>query len=220
MSSYVVTGASRGIGVCLSPLYLIRQIPSVEKRWPRLRLVKYEFILELSKNPANTVIGIVRDVKFTEDKLAKEPESRSNIHLIQGDMTDYQSLKVGCMDLASTLSIHTDTESRMQLRRPLRSREEVSTTSSPTQAPCTQSRQSTGSGRCGFKPLPYLLVGIVHFSAHLLKSWKNLQSSWSKATRVCHFVCFQHQRHRQRAPDQSFHAACPQWSRQEGNHHF
>ncbi|KAI0543305.1 NAD(P)-binding protein [Xylaria curta] len=67
MSSYVVTGASRGIG--------------------------YGFILELSKNPANTVIGIVRDVKYTEEKLAKEPEQRGNIHLLQGDMIDYQSLK-------------------------------------------------------------------------------------------------------------------------------
>ncbi|RDW73580.1 hypothetical protein BP6252_07487 [Coleophoma cylindrospora] len=51
MSSYVVTGASRGIG--------------------------FEFLRQLSINPANTVIGLVRNVKSTEAKVTAEI-NRSN----------------------------------------------------------------------------------------------------------------------------------------------
>jgi NAD(P)-dependent dehydrogenase (short-subunit alcohol dehydrogenase family) len=66
MPSYVITGANRGIG--------------------------YAFLQNISKNPANTVIGIVRNVEETEAKIASW--RTPNIHLIQGDLHDYQSLKV------------------------------------------------------------------------------------------------------------------------------
>jgi len=66
MSSYVVNGASRGIG--------------------------FEFLLQLSINPANIVIGVVRDVKSTEAKVKAEI-NRSNVHIIQGDLDSYESLK-------------------------------------------------------------------------------------------------------------------------------
>ncbi|KAK5089760.1 hypothetical protein LTR70_006602 [Exophiala xenobiotica] len=66
MSSYVVNGASRGIG--------------------------FEFLRQLSSNPANTVIGIVRDVKSTGAKVTAEI-NRSNVHIVQGDLDSYESLK-------------------------------------------------------------------------------------------------------------------------------
>ncbi|KAK2767465.1 hypothetical protein FQN54_003621 [Arachnomyces sp. PD_36] len=66
MSSYVINGASRGIG--------------------------FEFLRQLSANPANTVIGLVRNVKATEEKVATEI-NRSNIHLVQADLDSYELLK-------------------------------------------------------------------------------------------------------------------------------
>lgn len=66
MPSYVITGANRGIG--------------------------YAFLKNISSSPNNTVIGIVRNVAETEAKIAswKTP----NIHLVEGDLHSYESLKV------------------------------------------------------------------------------------------------------------------------------
>ncbi|KAI2631370.1 NAD(P)-binding protein [Hypomontagnella submonticulosa] len=66
MPSYVIAGASRGIG--------------------------FEFLRQLSLDPAATVIGLVRDTATTEKKVAEEIK-RPNVHIIQGDLTDYESLK-------------------------------------------------------------------------------------------------------------------------------
>ncbi|KAI4860586.1 NAD(P)-binding protein [Hypoxylon rubiginosum] len=66
MSSYVITGASRGIG--------------------------FEFLRQLSADPAAIVIGLVRDKAATEKKVAAEI-GRSNIHIFRGDLVDYESLK-------------------------------------------------------------------------------------------------------------------------------
>lgn len=73
MSSYLITGASRGIG--------------------------YEFVRNLSADPANVVVGLVRDKEATDKKVAAEL-GRSNIHIIQGDVTDYNSLKVAAEETA------------------------------------------------------------------------------------------------------------------------
>ncbi|KFY12545.1 hypothetical protein V492_03818 [Pseudogymnoascus sp. VKM F-4246] len=73
MSSYLVSGASRGLG--------------------------FEFLRQLSENPANTVIGLVRNKEETEAKVAAELH-RSNIHIIHGDLTDYESLKKAAEDTA------------------------------------------------------------------------------------------------------------------------
>ncbi|KAI1179720.1 NAD(P)-binding protein [Nemania sp. FL0916] len=66
MSSYLITGVSRGIG--------------------------YEFLRQLSENPKNTVVGLVRDKASTDKKVLAEL-NRPNIHIVQGDLTDYDSLK-------------------------------------------------------------------------------------------------------------------------------
>ena len=44
-------------------------------------------------DPANTVIGLVRDVKTTKAKLIAEI-NRNNVHIIQGDLDSYELLKV------------------------------------------------------------------------------------------------------------------------------
>ncbi|KIW01143.1 uncharacterized protein PV09_07429 [Verruconis gallopava] len=66
MASYFVTGVSRGIG--------------------------FEFLRQLSSNPDNVVIGMARDKAATEAKVSKE-FPRKNIHILQGDLSDYASLK-------------------------------------------------------------------------------------------------------------------------------
>ncbi|KAF2452771.1 hypothetical protein BDY21DRAFT_388461 [Lineolata rhizophorae] len=66
MPSYLITGTSRGIGL--------------------------EFVRQLSADPANTVIGLVRDKQATEQRMKEW--KRDNIFTIQiNDMADYASLK-------------------------------------------------------------------------------------------------------------------------------
>ncbi|KAL4882052.1 NAD(P)-binding protein [Aspergillus karnatakaensis] len=67
MPSYLITGASRGLG--------------------------FEFIRQYSQDPANLVIGLVRSVAATEKKVAAEFPDRTNIHIVHGDITDRESLK-------------------------------------------------------------------------------------------------------------------------------
>ncbi|KAL4992802.1 hypothetical protein BDW68DRAFT_148863 [Aspergillus falconensis] len=66
MASYLVTGASRGIG--------------------------FEFLRQLSADPNNLVIGLVRNKPETEAKVAQEL-GRENIRIVEGDLADYDSLK-------------------------------------------------------------------------------------------------------------------------------
>lgn len=49
---------------------------------------------QLSANPDNTFFGLVRDKASTEKKVAAELPGRSNIHILQADITDYDALKV------------------------------------------------------------------------------------------------------------------------------
>jgi NAD(P)-dependent dehydrogenase (short-subunit alcohol dehydrogenase family) len=65
MPSYLITGASRGLGL--------------------------SFLENLSSNSNNTVIGLVRNIADTESKIAAW--DRNNIHLVQGDLSNYNSLK-------------------------------------------------------------------------------------------------------------------------------
>ncbi|KXT03875.1 hypothetical protein AC578_8916 [Pseudocercospora eumusae] len=67
MSSYVVTGASRGLG--------------------------YEWITYLAKkSPSNTVIAIVRNKAATEARLEKDGNF-NNIHVLSADITDLPALQ-------------------------------------------------------------------------------------------------------------------------------
>ncbi|KAF5542434.1 protoporphyrinogen oxidase [Fusarium napiforme] len=67
MSSYLVTGASRGLG--------------------------FGFVQVLASNLDNTVIGLVRNKAATEKKLAQELGSPKNVHVLEADITDYNALK-------------------------------------------------------------------------------------------------------------------------------
>ncbi|KAI1087333.1 NAD(P)-binding protein [Rostrohypoxylon terebratum] len=66
MPSYLVTGVSRGLG--------------------------FAFIRHLSEDPKAVVIGLARNKAATEKKVYDEI-GRSNIHILQADLVDYDSLK-------------------------------------------------------------------------------------------------------------------------------
>ncbi|PLB49744.1 NAD(P)-binding protein [Aspergillus steynii IBT 23096] len=74
MPSYAITGASRGIG--------------------------WEFLRQISSDPNNVVIGIVRDKATTERKVLQELPGRPNIHILQADLVDYAALKAASADTA------------------------------------------------------------------------------------------------------------------------
>ncbi|TVY32437.1 putative oxidoreductase [Lachnellula subtilissima] len=67
MPSYLITGASRGIGFAL--------------------------LDQLSENADNVVITIVRNKAATESKIATDLPGRKNIFVLQGDLTDVESIK-------------------------------------------------------------------------------------------------------------------------------
>ncbi|KAI0200563.1 NAD(P)-binding protein [Astrocystis sublimbata] len=76
MSSYLVTGTSRGIG--------------------------FELVRQLSEDTNNVVIGLVRDKAATDKKVAAEIGRRPNLHIVQADLTDYDSLKAS-MDIVAPI---------------------------------------------------------------------------------------------------------------------
>ncbi|KAH9438276.1 hypothetical protein MCOR02_001914 [Pyricularia oryzae] len=67
MPSYVITGASRGIG------------------WALLENV--------SRSQDNKVVGLVRDKATVDKRVAQELKDRSNITIIQADLIDYDALE-------------------------------------------------------------------------------------------------------------------------------
>jgi len=75
MPSYAIVGASRGLGLA----------------WLQF----------LSKDPNNTVIGLVRDVKKTKQTLVEE--KIENVHIFRGDMADKKSLEAAATSAAEVL---------------------------------------------------------------------------------------------------------------------
>ncbi|KAF2264810.1 NAD(P)-binding protein [Lojkania enalia] len=75
MSSYVITGVSKGLG--------------------------WEFLSQLSSDPRNKVIGIVRNKPATDKRVAEELKGRSNITILEADVTNYDALKKAADDTAA-----------------------------------------------------------------------------------------------------------------------
>ncbi|KAI1360735.1 hypothetical protein F5Y08DRAFT_39932 [Xylaria arbuscula] len=72
MPSYVITGVSRGLG--------------------------WEFMKQISDNPANIVIGIVRNKPPTDKRVAEELDSRPNITILEADIANHAQLKKAAAD--------------------------------------------------------------------------------------------------------------------------
>ncbi|KAK8093957.1 hypothetical protein PG997_000642 [Apiospora hydei] len=77
MPSYVITGVSKGLG--------------------------FEFLRQLSCDPNNTIIGIVRDKPRTDKRVEEELSGRSNITILEADMTIYDQLEKAAEDATPIL---------------------------------------------------------------------------------------------------------------------
>lgn len=60
---------------------------------PDLTHQQFEFINQLSADPSNLFIGLVRDKATTEQKVATELGSRPNVHIVSADLDSYASLQ-------------------------------------------------------------------------------------------------------------------------------
>ncbi|KAJ4311246.1 hypothetical protein N0V94_008037 [Neodidymelliopsis sp. IMI 364377] len=74
MSVYVITGASKGIG--------------------------FEFLKQISDDPENLVVGLVRDKDATKQKVMEELGERPTVHILHADLTSYATLKKAAADTA------------------------------------------------------------------------------------------------------------------------
>jgi NAD(P)-dependent dehydrogenase (short-subunit alcohol dehydrogenase family) len=88
MPSFVVVGASRGLGVSI-PYPLASSSDSPSKTNLNISS-KYAWLQYLSKDPANTVIGLARTPAPVEDLLSKD--GISNVHILPGDMASHSSV--------------------------------------------------------------------------------------------------------------------------------
>ncbi|TQV95123.1 hypothetical protein V2A60_009809 [Cordyceps javanica] len=82
MATYLITGVSRGLG--------------------------FEFLKQLSGNPKNLIVGLVRDEAQTIAKIEAELESPSNVHIFQADIADYASLKNSVAKIADVTGSKID----------------------------------------------------------------------------------------------------------------
>ncbi|WYZ35708.1 hypothetical protein EsH8_X_000355 [Colletotrichum jinshuiense] len=77
MPSYLVTGANRGIG--------------------------WAFLRKLSDDANNTVIGTARDKSSAEKKVASELRDRPNVHIVEVEMSNFDSIKAS-VDIVSKIT--------------------------------------------------------------------------------------------------------------------
>jgi len=61
---------------------------------------QFEFIKQISEDPNNLVVGLVRDKPATEKKVAEQLGNRPNLHILHGDLTKHASLKQAAADTA------------------------------------------------------------------------------------------------------------------------
>ena len=65
-----------------------------------LNSAQFELVKQISEDPKNLVVGLVRDKVATEKKMAAELGDRSNLHILHADLTSYASQKQAAADTA------------------------------------------------------------------------------------------------------------------------
>jgi NAD(P)-dependent dehydrogenase (short-subunit alcohol dehydrogenase family) len=68
--------------------------------------MQFEFVRQLSEDPNNLVIGLVRDKSATEKKIAAEFGGRTNVHILTGDLANYETLKKAVAETTKIVSDH------------------------------------------------------------------------------------------------------------------
>jgi NAD(P)-dependent dehydrogenase (short-subunit alcohol dehydrogenase family) len=88
MPTFLVTGASRGLGVSLQKV--LSNLPT----YLTCAQLQFAFLKELSADRENLVVGLVRNKLSTERKIAEELGSTDNIRIVEADITNYDALNV------------------------------------------------------------------------------------------------------------------------------
>lgn len=83
MPSYVVVGASRGLGVCYPHLNYAHHSSNSKQ---------YTFLKVLAADPSNVVIGLVRDVVAVQKRL--DEDRLTSVRVFKADVTNLDQLKV------------------------------------------------------------------------------------------------------------------------------
>ena len=65
-----------------------------------LNLAWFELVKQISEDPKNLVVGLVRDKAATEKKVAAELGDPPNVHILHADLTSYASLMQAAADTA------------------------------------------------------------------------------------------------------------------------
>jgi NAD(P)-dependent dehydrogenase (short-subunit alcohol dehydrogenase family) len=63
-----------------------------------LNLAQFELVKQISEDPKNLVVGLVRDQAATKKKITAELHDRSNVRILHADLTSYASLKQAAVD--------------------------------------------------------------------------------------------------------------------------
>lgn len=63
--------------------------------------MQYAFVKQLASDPANVVVGIVRDIAATEKKLIED--GIKNVRVYKADITDLPALKTAAADIQGTV---------------------------------------------------------------------------------------------------------------------
>jgi len=57
-------------------------------------------VKQISEDPKNLIVGLVRNKDATEKKMKEELSGRSNIHIVHADLNSHASLKQAAADTA------------------------------------------------------------------------------------------------------------------------
>lgn len=66
-----------------------------------INFTQYAFVKQLALDPANTVVGIVRDIAATEKKLTKD--GINHVKVYKADITDLLALEAAAADIQKTV---------------------------------------------------------------------------------------------------------------------
>lgn len=64
---------------------------------------QFELLKQISDDPENLFVGLVRDKDGTEKKVAAELGERPNVHILHGDLASYASLKQAAAETADII---------------------------------------------------------------------------------------------------------------------
>jgi NAD(P)-dependent dehydrogenase (short-subunit alcohol dehydrogenase family) len=71
------------------------RVASGQSNTDKKSFLQWEFLRQLSEDQDNIVVGIVRNKASTDKRVAEELRERSNITIVEADLTNFNSIRVG-----------------------------------------------------------------------------------------------------------------------------